>query len=185
MLRCNGTLKLAVEILDDFPPSLDRWAAIGHQPPEQAARLQVGHIRVSLLVVLQPLQDLRQPHHASVEHGASAVPRPTIAKHIDHIYVFRPCRYSILQDAEALIDQGIEAALKHLLVVYAACHQAVPGPVLLQKAVNPRIRPRYPTARFVVLVPSPACFLTKPPPLTEHVSQGAVPAALSDSSWLL
>lgn len=173
---------MAVEFPDDFSPLVDGRAAAGHQPPEEAAGLQVGHVRVSLVVVLQPLQDLRQPHHASVEHGTSTVPGPSVAKHIDDIDVFGSGSYSVLQDVEALVDQGVKAALQHLLVVYTSGHQAVPGSVSLKKAVQPWIRPGNSTARFLILVPSPACFLAKPPLLTQQVSQRAVPAALSDSS---
>ena len=66
-----------------------------------------------------PVEQRRQTDGVGIEHRAAAIAREAIARRPDHIDVGRAQRDALLQNAEALVEQRIQAALDDLLLACA------------------------------------------------------------------
>ncbi len=75
--------------------------------------------------VLQGARDLAQSHLVGIEHGAAAPGRKAIAIEVHDVDVRTALRNAILDDAGALVDQRIDAALDDFLIADLARRDAL------------------------------------------------------------
>src|SRR5258706_14088225 len=102
-----------------------------------------------------------KPCWVGKEHGPAAVGRKAIAVEIHEIDVRGSLRDAVLDDACALVDQRINAALDDLLRADAARRDASLAAVLLDDGRDLRIGNRMPRARLVP-IPAGAGLLAEP-----------------------
>src|SRR5208282_1992569 len=79
--------------------------------------------------LLHPPGHLVQAHLVGIEHRAAAMGREPVAAEIDHVNVRGPQSDAFLEEAGALVDQGIDAAFDDLAIRDLAWRDAVFLPV--------------------------------------------------------
>src|SRR6187399_2031031 len=92
-----------------------KGTAFAHQAHQQWRGLPV-HRAEHLAVLLHAGEQRRQPDRIGVEHGSAAITRESITHAPDDVDVAGPLRDTLLEDAQSLVQQGIDAALEDLLV---------------------------------------------------------------------
>lgn len=108
--------EMAVHCFDMLSPVLNRRTATSHKFFQKGTGLQMRHIRMGLVIMLQPLQHSFQAHHAGVEHGPTSMPWKAITEQIDDVNILGSRSYAIFQDTEALVGQGEKASLNYFLI---------------------------------------------------------------------
>src|ERR1041384_3720398 len=97
-----------------------------------------------------------------MEHRAAAVARESVTRAPHHVDVAGPLRDAFIEDAQALVEQWIEAALEDLRVRMCAQHDAELRSLVPQQ--RERFRIVLPGAvTFLVLVIALAALLTETP----------------------